>query len=159
MVNLNQSLLNSFGVDTFGVIENAKPYYMKTWDEQLDELVDEMNQEFCLVLIDGVVRVFQAIQGNKRPTFQSMSVTAFKQLFSNVRVQVGSTNKRGRTHAIYDTKANAWLNHINRKTYMNAVYSPYRTVPDNTLNTWIDNTIEVKAVSNGTDNPPSNLAQ
>lgn len=144
---MNKVLLNSFGVDSFGVIENDKPFYMKTWNEQLDEMVDEMNQEFCLVLINGSVRVFQAIQGNKRPTFQNMSITAFRQLFSNVKVQVDSVNKRGRNHAIYDTKANAWLNHINRKTYMNAAYSPFRNVPDNTLNLWVDPAIEVKEVT------------
>ncbi len=148
---MNQSLFNSFGVNNdFGVIKTDlsefRPYYLMTWDEQLAEMVDEMNREFCLVLINGTTRVFQAMQGNKRPTFQDMSVTAFKQLFSNIKVQVDSVIKRGRTHAIYDTKANAWLNHPNRKTYMNAVYSPFRTVPDNTLNTWIEEVKEVKAV-------------
>ena len=125
-----------------------RDYLNLSWEQELENLIDKMNSIYALVIVSGTAKIIQRIEQQGQPVrFSYLTISALKQLYSNTKIKTGVDVIKRKKVDIYNNHATAWLNHPRRSTYPQGVqYMPYRSTPDGILNTWIDNTIEVKAV-------------
>lgn len=120
-----------------------------TWEVELENLIEEMNAIYSLVIVNGNAKVAQIVHKDdkSRPTVNLLTIGGFKQLFSNTIINVGRDTSKRKSAYKYTTFASAWLDHPKRLSYPNGVeYRPYRKPIEGMLNTWID--VDVTCLTN-----------
>jgi hypothetical protein len=110
-------------------------WYQFTTEYEQQKLIDDLNSEYALVIVGGVAKILHRITTETgRDTYSYMTVTAFKLLLSNTKIEVNGVTK---------TYADYWMTHPNRNTFKNGVqYLPYRQAPKGVFNTWTGALIE-----------------
>jgi hypothetical protein len=122
------------------LLNNPIHYY--TWEAELERLIDQFNDIYAMVLVNGTAKIAQVVkQPNQRPYVTFLSLGGFKAIYSNTSIKTGEIVKAGRNVDLLKTHAQAWIASPDRKTYLNAIYAPYRHVESTTLNTWIDSEV------------------
>jgi hypothetical protein len=122
--------------------ELEHPIHYYTWEAELKRLIDQFNDIYAMVLVNGTAKIAQVVkQPNQRPYVTFLSLGGFKAIYSNTSIKTGEIVKAGRNVDLLKTHAQAWIASPDRKTYLNAIYAPHRHVESTTLNTWIDSEV------------------
>lgn len=106
-------------------------------EEKISALINKFNQKYAIVNDNGSVVIFQNGYDDMlhRKRIDRLTTRDFNILYMNDKILCGLD---GKDKPIYKTKSAIWLNHENRKQYIDGVvFDPTSTAPkDGVLNLW-----------------------
>lgn len=93
------------------------------WEAELNAHIEDFNKQYAIVLNGTKTLVMKTSfdENRHRKRRDYLSIQSFNALYANTKIKVGEKEVKGEIVDILKTKSQAWLEHANRKQYIDGI--------------------------------------